>query len=51
MNVVEPKIQSFKENQMDLTVITPKGTADGYSIGVNQDVLMSETFNGSSILK
>ena len=29
-----------------LTIKTPKGTADGYSIGMDQDVLMSEVFDG-----
>ena len=29
-----------------LTIETPKGTADGYSIGMDQDVLMSEVLDG-----
>ena len=29
-----------------LTIQTPKGTADGYSIGMDQDVLMSEVLDG-----
>lgn len=30
----------------NLTIETPKGTADGYSIGMNQDELMSEVLDG-----
>ena len=52
MTSQQASVQHFQSNNAnELKVITPKGTADGYSIGIDQDVLMSEVFNEFSILE
>ena len=51
LNFEESKMPKYNVLPMELTVKTPKGTADGYSIGIDQDVLMSEVFNDSDLLR
>ena len=51
LNFEESTNQNNNQNSMDLTIRTPKGTADGYSIGIDYDALMSEVIDDSDILR
>ena len=49
-NPIEADSHKKSPDQMNLSVITPRGTADGYSIGIDHDILMSEVFKEFDIL-
>ena len=51
LNFEEQANPNNNQNSMDLTITTPKGTADGYSIGIDYDALMSEVIDDSDILR
>ena len=51
LNFEEQTNPNNNQNPMDLTITTPKGTADGYSIGIDYDALMSEVIDDSDLLR